>query len=466
MGQTTSSPGCPTYTSNEFDHATHKKHKANDVEDNKLINYLLHYGGFSTNVVEEITKMVSIKEMASVVSTCHELNNADLKLYEAPHEWNDGDDVRKIFTIMISLGDAAEASNLMAFYQMYYSSKATQKFVARKLNKHRGREERMFQKLFKFYNVLPNAQEQFNVPTTKWIGRIDTSKVTKLMLGEKMKHNKQSKTKIVTDEMLRLVASGKFPLLTSLDLSGCNNITETGLMDLIYGLDANTHTFDTQLKHLTSLNFSFCHWITDVSVTALSYRCPNLISLNLHCCNKITDRSIILLSNGCPQLTTVDLQQCVNITNDSIYALSIGCPKLTTLNLYFCDKITNDSIIALSNGCPHLIDLNLGVNDMISNASIIALSIGCPKLTTLNLCYCSKITDASIIALSNGCSKLSTINLRYCNQITDASIIALSQGCPHLISLNIRDCDDITNNSVNVLRQSHPQIKIEPVMLV
>jgi hypothetical protein len=62
--------------------------------------------------------------------------------------------------------------------------------------------------------------------------------VTKIMLGEKyfgdqMKLGEWSdrqKATVVTDDWLRFVASGKFPLLASLDLSWCNNITETGIL--------------------------------------------------------------------------------------------------------------------------------------------------------------------------------------------------------------------------------------------
>lgn len=122
--------------------------------------------------------MVSLNQMSSVVSTCQELNNANLTLYVPPNKWNDGNDVRKMFTIMLATA------------------------------------------------------------TTKWIGRIDTSKVTKIMLGEKyfgdqMKLGEWSdrqKATVVTDDWLRFVASGKFPLLASLDLSWCNNITETGIL--------------------------------------------------------------------------------------------------------------------------------------------------------------------------------------------------------------------------------------------
>ena len=138
-------------------HQQHKQQKVHDQQQNNFIEYLLGHGEFSTDVVDQLTEMVSLNQMSSVISTCQELNNADLTLYVPPNNWNNGDDVRKMFTIMTA------------------------------------------------------------TPTTKWIGRIDTSKVTKIILGEK-DYDDQGKTTIVTDWYLHCVASGKFPLLTSLDL--------------------------------------------------------------------------------------------------------------------------------------------------------------------------------------------------------------------------------------------------------
>jgi len=177
-----------TSSNNNEEHQQHKQQKVHDQQNN-FIKYLLGHGEFSTDVVDQLTEMVSLNQMSSVISTCQELNNADLTLYVPPNNWNNGDDVRKMFTIMTA------------------------------------------------------------TPTTKWIERIDTSKVTKIILGEK-DYDDQGKTTIVTDWYLHFVASGKFPLLTSLDLSWCNNITETGLTELGCGC-----------PEITILDFTRCDWV-------------------------------------------------------------------------------------------------------------------------------------------------------------------------------------------------------------
>ena len=59
-----------------------------------------------------------------------------------------------------------------------------------------------------------------------------------MKLGEMW--NDQNETTVVTDAWLRFVASGKFPLLTSLNLANCNNITETDITELVRGCPKQT----------------------------------------------------------------------------------------------------------------------------------------------------------------------------------------------------------------------------------
>ena len=365
-------------------------------QNNHLLNYLLHVdGGFSTDVVDEITKMVSMEQMASVVSTCHEINNADLTLYEAPRQWNDSEDVRRMFRIMTA------------------------------------------------------------TPNTKWVGRIDTSKVEELKLGHTNQPHVTYQTHVVTDGMLRFVTSDKFPLLTSLDLSYCRHIT-----------NASVRALSNKCTQLVSLNLSFCtNTINDNSVIALSNGYPHLVSLNLSGCRSITFNSVFALANGCPLLTTLDLANCNQITDNSLIELSRRCPLLTSLNLTQCKRITDRSVTALSNGCPLLSTLDFYRCDQITDISLVALSIGCKQLKDLTLAHCKRITDRSVLALANGCSQLTKLNLSYCKNFTDAGVLALANGCPKLSTLVLRHCFFLGwNSSYSTfklsLRESHPQIKI------
>ena len=234
---------------------------------NNFIEYLLGHGEFSTDVVFQLTEMVSLNQMSSVVSTCQELNNANLTLYVPPNEWNNGVDVRKIFTIMLAK------------------------------------------------------------PMTKWIGRIDTSKVTKIALWtqwtrttdvplERAFYVGGKPSPWFNDSFLLFIASGKFPLLVSLACRRCNNITETGITELVRGC-----------PQITTLDFTYCDWVTDASVTRLSSEFTQLTALNLCGCD-ITDASIILLTNRCSLLTRLDLPNCYEITEATVIALRQAHPKL------------------------------------------------------------------------------------------------------------------------------------------
>ena len=356
-----------TSSTNTSSNESEQKQNTTEIipnDENNLINFLLHMGEFSTDeLMGQVNEMLPLEQMGLFVSTCHELDEADLTLYVPPTEWNDGEDARRKCKIMTV------------------------------------------------------------TPTTKWVGRIDTSNVTKMMLGAG--YHTRHKAAVVTNGMLRCVTSGKFPLLNSLDLTWCNNITTTGFFGLIRGCP------------LTTLDLTQCSWVTDASMTALSDGCPQLTTLNLSNCKRITDDGAIALSNGCSQLTVLNLDACDKITDYGISVLcSIGCKKLTTLSLSSCQRITDVSVSALSHECP--------------------------ELATLNLCNCKRITDQSAIALSDGYPKLKLIslNLMCCDKITDFSVRVLAR-FSKLIDLNLNWCKKVTNDSVNALRQSHPQMNIE-----
>jgi hypothetical protein len=102
--------------------------------------------------------------------------------------------------------------------------------------------------------------------------------------------------------------------LTTLNLSGCNNITDEGLQQL------------TQLKNLTTLDLSGCKQITDGGLN-------NLAQLT--------------------KLTTLDLCGCELITNAGLNNFA-QLTKLTTLNLCNCYKITDAGFKSLRLNLPNI----------------------------------------------------------------------------------------------------------------
>jgi Sec-independent protein translocase protein TatA len=137
----------------------------------------------------------------------------------------------------------------------------------------------------------------------------------------------------------------------SLDLSGCERITDAELLAL------------NNLNALKSLNLSGCCNITDAGLLALN-NLTALESLNLSHCSRLTDAGLLALNN-LTALESLDLAWCHNITDGGLYHLN-SLTTLQSLNLSGCDNITDA-------GLDHLSSLT--------------------TLQSLDLSYCERVTN-------------------------------------------------------------------------
>jgi len=151
----------------------------------------------------------------------------------------------------------------------------------------------------------------------------------------------------------------RFTHLDQLDLSWCNNITDTGISHL------------STLINLKKLNLRQCSNITDTGISHLS-TLINLNQLDLVGCNRITDTGISHLSN-LTNLNQLDLLGCYRITDIGISHLSTMI-KLNQLSLQGCDNITDKGISHLST-LINLKELNLWGCRNITDRGISRLSI-------------------------------------------------------------------------------------------
>ena len=205
---------------------------------------------------------------------------------------------------------------------------------------------------------------------------------------------------LLTDEAFTALLSdiANFSLLTSLDTSGCGQLTDAAVQTLTRTgcrlTDVNVsgcrNLTDEAIKAITSsgslrsLNVAYCgKLLTDESITAVARHCPALTSLTVADCKFLTDASLTAVGNGCPALTTLDVSRCKQLTDESIQALVVGCPALTTLNLRNCALLTDAAIRAVAT-LPQLRALRIFGCRKVTAESIQALAVGCPTLRTLD----------------------------------------------------------------------------------
>ena len=132
---------------------------------------------------------------------------------------------------------------------------------------------------------------------------------------------------------------------------------------------------------------------------------PKLTSINLSCCENITNASVFAIAKNCPQLITINLDKCAYISNASVIAIAHECPELRSINLRW-STITDASIVAIARGCSRLRSINLYRCRQLSDTCVIEIAHRCPRLAFINLNYCKKVTDAGKNALRQGCPDL------------------------------------------------------------
>ncbi|MCF7899175.1 hypothetical protein K9L05_00815 [Candidatus Babeliales bacterium] len=102
------------------------------------------------------------------------------------------------------------------------------------------------------------------------------------------KYGRLKLPKNINDEQLQQILK-KYPNIRSVDLSGCTQITDTGLQSL-----ANCH----KLRHL---NLSFCNKITVASLILILDAPCNLKTIDITGCTQITDANLQKLKKALPE---------------------------------------------------------------------------------------------------------------------------------------------------------------------
>ncbi len=125
----------------------------------------------------------------------------------------------------------------------------------------------------------------------------------------------------ISDQGMQHLA--RYPSLTSLDLSGCRQVSDEGVKAI------------SHLK-LRNLDLTKCK-ISDLSLRHLA-ECSSLASLSLYGCKKITDVGIKAISHN--KLTHLDLTQCA--ISDRCFEDLAKLP-LEALSVSKCSQITEEA---------------------------------------------------------------------------------------------------------------------------
>lgn len=175
--------------------------------------------------------------------------------------------------------------------------------------------------------------------------------------------------------------------ITSLNISRC---------DIIKAGDESAYYYLLKLNNLISLNMSGCDNISDEGLEVLS-TITTLTELNLSNCTSISNIGLLYLLS-LTNLSILNLSNSYGITSvSSLSTLS----NLTSLDLMFSHQL--EEIIPLqtnSKPFPNLTNLNLSFCQKITEIGFSSLSL-LTKITTLNLQFYNQLTDNKLLLISN-----------------------------------------------------------------
>ena len=172
--------------------------------------------------------------------------------------------------------------------------------------------------------------------------------------------------------------------VVSLDLSGCNELTEAGLWTAL------------ARPRIVQLSISDCINVADDTVAAIAQLLPQLHELNLQAYH-VTDAALALFAAG--PTSAASAAAAVPVCGvPGVASAGGGCGgrPLRTLRLHSCWEITNHGILNVVRTLP--------------------------ALTVLSLSGCSKVTDDGVEVIAENLRQLQVLDLSWCSRISDAAL--------------------------------------------
>lgn len=227
------------------------------------------------------------------------------------------------------------------------------------------------------------------------------------------------------------------PLLSSVDLSQCSLLSETGIHTLADSLAPVIKELRLEscqqleafkilpalkkMQKLEVLSVAGIPGVTDEFVSELlAYLGCDLKELSLADCGKLTDGALQAIGAVCCALNALILDNLSLLTDTALVHLANGCRSLQTLSLKRC-SFSDEAVAAFIGASGNCLS-NLSLNNVkeVANHTVFALvSNTHDTLSRLDVSWCRNLTDEALGLLADSCSLLRELILFGCTQVTD-----------------------------------------------
>ncbi|XP_019511687.1 PREDICTED: leucine-rich repeat-containing protein 29 isoform X1 [Hipposideros armiger] len=255
------------------------------------------------------------------------------------------------------------------------------------------------------------------------------------------------------------------PGLTSLDLSGCSELSDRALLAVSRGL-----------RHLQHLSLRKLQRLTDAGCTALG-GLWELQSLDMAECCLVSGRELARalgsVHGAPPPLASLSLAYCSSLKpHRELEHQALG-PKdpspqpqgsslfmlqsLQELDLTACSKLTDASLAKVLQ-FPQLRQLSLSLLPALTDKGLVAVARGCPSLERLALSHCNLLSDDGWTQAANFWPRLQHLNLSSCCQLTEQTLDTIGQACKQIQMLDVAMCPGISMAAVRRFQAQLPQV--------
>jgi len=226
--------------------------------------------------------------------------------------------------------------------------------------------------------------------------------------------------------------------LYSLEINGCNEVTEQGLWSSLH-------------PRLISLTVTDCINVADECICAITQLLPALYEFNLQAYH-VTDSALSYFSpKQTGTMSVLRLQSCWEVTNHGLVNIVHSLPNLTILSLSGCSKITDDGIELIAENLRKLVSLDVSWCPRITDAALEYIACDLTHLEELTLDRCVHISDIGVGYISTMLA-LSSLFLRWCTQIRDFGLQHIC-GMRNLHILSVAGCSQLTSSGLSNLIQ-------------
>jgi hypothetical protein len=248
----------------------------------------------------------------------------------------------------------------------------------------------------------------------------------------------------ITESTLNhLINYSQFIHLRTLDLTGCQILDDTLLINIFIRTETDFH--------LEKLVLHACTNITWISLDTIAICIPKLTHLNISRCiglKNLSSNQNLTCFHYWPQLEYIDFGHLLTLTDNDLTIVFDNCKYLHTLIFDDCINLTDQTIHRLTSNF-QMISLNNCTN--ISTDVFMNLNEQCPDLHTINLHSIKNFNDNCLLKWSEKpLIQLKILILDYCTECTLNCIQIFIEKHFNLreLSLNGNILSDITEQQV------------------